>query len=107
MWRYLYWVRCDRGQLAANPGRIIRAQEEGVPAAEVLRFPPPSVHVAALQKVRAAFYGLGAKEGFEVVRALPGIAPSTRAAAQWARDKGVPNESGRVLQNFASAMSSL
>ena len=57
-----------------------------MPAAEVLRFPPPSVHVAALQKVRAAFYGLGAKEGFEVVRALPGIAPSTRAAAQWSRD---------------------
>ena len=78
-----------------------------MPAAEVLRFPPPSVHVAALQKVRAAFYGLGAKEGFEVVRALPGIAPSTRAAAQWARDKGVSDESGLAIQSFAFATGSL
>ena len=70
------------------------------------RFVPASAFLAVLQKVRAAFDGPGANEGFELARALSGFAPITRAAAQRARDKGVPDESGHAFQNFASAMSS-
>ena len=42
-----------------------------------------------------------------MVRALSGFGPSTRAAAQWARDKGASDESGRVLQNVALTLGSL
>ena len=67
--------------------RIIRVEEEGVPAADELRFVPPSAYLSVLQKVRAAFGGPGAKEEFELARVLCGFAPSARAAPQWVRDR--------------------
>ena len=70
----------------------------------MLRFAPPSAYLVVLEQVRAVFDGAGAKEGFELVRALSGFTPGTRAAAQLARDKGAAEESGRPLQNFAGAM---
>ena len=54
--------------------RILRAEEEGAPAADVLHFVPQSAYLAVLRKVCAAFDGPGVNEGFELVR----------AAAQWA-----------------------
>ena len=80
--------------------RTIRAEEEGVPAADELRFVPPPAYLKVLQKVRAAFDVPGANEGFELVRVIPGFPPSSRAAAQRAHDKGVPDGSGRALQNY-------
>ena len=77
-----------------------------MPAAGVLRFVPPSAYLAVLQKVRAALDGPGANEGFELARALSGFSPSARAAAQWAHNKGVSDESGRALRKFAVAMGS-
>ena len=70
------------------------------------RFVPASTFLALLQKLRAAFDGPGANEGFELARALSGFAPITRAAAQRAHDKGVSDESGRALQDSASATGS-
>ena len=42
-----------------------------------------------------------------MVLALSGFAPSAHAADQWARDKGVSDESGRAPQNSVVAMGSM
>ena len=77
------------------------AWEEGVPAADVSRCGPPDTYQAVLQKVRDALDGPGANEGLELARALASFAPWTRAAAQWAHNNGAPDESVRLLQNYA------
>ena len=87
--------------------RIIRVQEGDAPAADALRFVSPSAYSAVLRKFRAAFDGPGAKEGFESIRVLPGIAPSTRSAAQWEEENDAFDGSVRASQNFVFATGSL
>ena len=64
--------------------RVIRAKEEGLPAACVLRFVSPSEYLPVLKRVRAAFDVQGPKDGVEFARSLSGSGAVARAAAQWA-----------------------
>ena len=82
--------------------RIILAQEEDAPAADVLRLVQPKAYLGVMAKVCATFDSKSAEEGIEFVRLLPNMDVRPRALAAWSWKDGASKLAGSAAEHCAN-----